>query len=60
MNWGGTAQIGGQAGYTAGVYTERVNLAMLNGPNPQDTPAVPNAAAYVPGGSAALPAVSPV
>ena len=52
MNWGGTAQIGEGVGYTAGVYTERVNLAALNGPNPQDTPAVPPAAAYVPGGGA--------
>ena len=68
MNWGGTAQIGGQSGYTAGVYTERVNLAALNGPNPQDTPAVPNAAAYAPGGASAPlsavttlnPAMSPV
>ncbi|MDI1492579.1 MAG: hypothetical protein OHK93_003793 [Ramalina farinacea] len=60
-NWGGTAQIGGQSGYTAGVYTERVNLAMLNGSHPQDTPAVPNAAAYVPGGgSAPFPAVTTV
>lgn len=49
MNWGGTAQIGGQSGYTAGVYTERVNLAALHGPNPANTPAVPPAAAYVPG-----------